>query len=341
VAGVDLEGLSAAGQTALVADAAAQELRAARRGEGVACSNCGAPISGQFCAACGQSRDALTQPFHRLALEQLGDIFSWDGRLVATLRALFVRPGGVARDFVDGKRVCYTPPVRIFLLASLVLIAVIAALDMRLLSVRAFGFVVPTGEEPRPPEERLAGMHIGLTGEVEGGVAYLSFTTSILDRSRSLPEPLSPDFVERVIDSESAHPLLRMAARDLDGLEDSLNAAATQALFSMVALFALLSLMAHPRRRVLHHAVHALYFHAALALALAPWVVATALLPVLRPWLAWPAVAVFLAALAAFDRGAYGTSWLGLAWRIPLLFVGYCLSLGLVLAGFTILAIPS
>jgi hypothetical protein len=75
------------------------------------------------------------------------------------------------------------------------------------------------------------------------------------------------------------------------------------------------------------------------ALALAPWVGLAAVELIPRPILAWPAVALFLAGLILFDRGAYGTSALGLLWRIPILFVGYCVGLGAVQLAFTLLMV--
>jgi hypothetical protein len=185
-------------------------------------------------------------------------------------------------------------------------------------------------------------VNLWISADVEGGTAFITLTTSILDRSRA-SRPLDPSFADLVLSDpelEDAPPLAIAALRDPQGVEDAVQAAATQALFSMVLVFAFLNLLVHPRRRMIHHLVHALYFHAAIALALAPWVVAAALLPVPRELLGWPAFILLFAGFAAFDRGAYGTSVLGLLWRVPVLFFAYCVGLGVVQLGFTFLMIP-
>lgn len=309
---------------------------------GASCANCSATLTGAYCAVCGQSREALNHSIFHLAFEGLGDIFTWDGRLLRTMRALYARPGRVARDYVEGKRVSFTPPVRIFLLASLVLIAVMAALDMRLVSIQARGSFAPTGEDRSRPENLPDGSNMWISANVEGGTAFVALTASILDRARGA-RPIDQNFIDLVLNDPElldAPPLFVSAVRDPAGVENAIQAAATQALFAMVFVFAFLNLIIHPRRRTIHHLVHALYFHAAVALALAPWMAAAALLPVPRELLAWPAAILLLAGFVAFDRGAYGTSAAGLVWRMPILFVGYFVGLFLVQLGFSLLMIP-
>lgn len=82
------------------------------------CPNCETEIAGQFCSTCGQSAKDLKKPFLSLLREMLTDVFSFDGRLWRTLPALMFRPGHVTRSYIDGKRIRYVPPFRLFLLSS-------------------------------------------------------------------------------------------------------------------------------------------------------------------------------------------------------------------------------
>jgi hypothetical protein len=85
-----------------------------------ACANCGALLQGAFCHLCGQSADPHHRSIWHLALESLEDIFHADGRLLRTLPSLFLFPGRLARDLMEGRRARHVPPFRLFLV-SLVL----------------------------------------------------------------------------------------------------------------------------------------------------------------------------------------------------------------------------
>lgn len=82
------------------------------------CAACGAPLAGRFCSACGERRpspdDERLGPFLR---EQWQEVTSADGRLWATIKAIFV-PGKLTTEFFAGRRGRYVRPVRIFLVAN-------------------------------------------------------------------------------------------------------------------------------------------------------------------------------------------------------------------------------
>jgi hypothetical protein len=79
------------------------------------CTNCGASRAGEFCAGCGQRVvDRLTV---RGIVQQIAhDVLNLDRGLLFTALELTRRPGDAIRDYVDGKRVRYTGPVKYFIL---------------------------------------------------------------------------------------------------------------------------------------------------------------------------------------------------------------------------------
>lgn len=89
------------------------------------CPNCGTELRGEHCWSCGQSAKDLKRPFAALFIDVLNAVFSFDGRLARTLPALMFRPGHVTRSYMDGKRVRYVPPFRLFLLASVLFFLVL------------------------------------------------------------------------------------------------------------------------------------------------------------------------------------------------------------------------
>lgn len=88
------------------------------------CRNCAAPLRGRFCHDCGQSADLGKRRVFRLIAETAASLVNFDNRLVRTLSLLFLRPGVLARDMIDGRIARYTPPFQTFLVsASLFILA--------------------------------------------------------------------------------------------------------------------------------------------------------------------------------------------------------------------------
>ncbi len=81
------------------------------------CENCHAPLQGEYCHDCGQSvHNPVRHAGH--ALEEVFESF-WhlDGRVFRTLRDLMF-PGRVVLNYLAGHRVRYIPPLRMFVILS-------------------------------------------------------------------------------------------------------------------------------------------------------------------------------------------------------------------------------
>jgi hypothetical protein len=89
------------------------------------CLNCGAPLHGPFCGDCGQRAVPADPTVGELAGEAWNELTGYDGRIMATLRGL-ARPGFLTREYLNGRRRNYLPPVRVYLIVS-VLYFLIAA----------------------------------------------------------------------------------------------------------------------------------------------------------------------------------------------------------------------
>jgi len=279
------------------------------------CANCGAGLTGEFCARCGQSREAIKRPFLTLLWDALDGALDWDGRLMTTLRRLFLRPGRVARDYVDGARASHTPPVRLYLVVSLFFFVGMALLDYRIVAVTF----------PDSAAFEANGALVAGTGEPDDGARTCptvddNVVITLFERGEA---PAGKDFSEdewacveaAMTDSAGSAVVANMAVtalRDPAKLERSANAAAAQALIVMVAAFVLINAILHPRRRLIEHVVHSLYFHSALlvgmgalfalGVAVGRWqsaVVAVAAIGGLG----------YLASVVAFERGFYQAGW--------------------------------
>jgi len=84
------------------------------------CANCHAKVSGSFCSQCGQSVESTLKYFWEVILHLLDDIFSFDSRVARTLKPLLLTPGFLTNEYIQGRRVHYVPPLRLYLFISII-----------------------------------------------------------------------------------------------------------------------------------------------------------------------------------------------------------------------------
>lgn len=82
------------------------------------CDNCETPLVGAYCHICGQHAHNPLRSFKHAVEDVFESFWHLDGRIFRTLRDLLV-PGRVARNYLDGRRVAYVPPLRLFVILSL------------------------------------------------------------------------------------------------------------------------------------------------------------------------------------------------------------------------------
>ena len=84
-----------------------------------ACLNCGEPMHGDYCGQCGQQEKEVRRPFLYFLSELIRVVFELDGRAYRTIYYLITRPAFLTREYFAGRRVSYTPPLRLFLFISI------------------------------------------------------------------------------------------------------------------------------------------------------------------------------------------------------------------------------
>lgn len=94
--------------------------------EAAACLNCGEPLRGAYCHACGQKGGGKELHFHHLMHELVHEFLHFDSKILRTLKLLMLSPGKLTHEYVAGRRVRYVGPVRLFLVASVVLFGLLA-----------------------------------------------------------------------------------------------------------------------------------------------------------------------------------------------------------------------
>ena len=84
------------------------------------CLNCGAVLTGRYCANCSQAADVHVPSTRELIHEALEGVTHSDSRLWRTLYLLWFKPGRLTQEFVAGRRAAYLPPFRLYLVVSVI-----------------------------------------------------------------------------------------------------------------------------------------------------------------------------------------------------------------------------
>jgi hypothetical protein len=82
------------------------------------CLNCEALVHGRFCHVCGQGNTVTKQGVGSLFKHFIYDIFHFDGKFFDTLKCLLFKPGFVPKEYMEGKRINYLDPIRMYLFTS-------------------------------------------------------------------------------------------------------------------------------------------------------------------------------------------------------------------------------
>jgi hypothetical protein len=93
------------------------------------CENCGTPLTGEFCAQCGQHAIDYRRSIFRVLLDAADSFLNWDTKFLHSVNQLLLHPWQLTNDFNAGRRARYVHPLRLYLIASIVFFLVARAID--------------------------------------------------------------------------------------------------------------------------------------------------------------------------------------------------------------------
>jgi len=95
------------------------------------CKNCQAPLTetANYCSNCGQNVKSKRQPFVPFVREAIHELLDIDGRLSLTLKTLIKKPGLASYEYDQGMRAKYTPPLRLYLVISVIFFLLFSSLQ--------------------------------------------------------------------------------------------------------------------------------------------------------------------------------------------------------------------
>lgn len=203
------------------------------------CPNCGEPLTGRFCSACGQDQQA-DRSLKALLGAFIDDAFDVDSRVWRSLRLLVTRPGLLSVEHRAGRRARYLPPVRLYLVGSVLFFTAVTL---------APAGVVRVGSTELTPAD--GGGEAGLLEE-EAPARGDEVSEPQTDATR---EAESPGRLRAAFERASEEP---------ERLEDTFLGSLAWVMFALVPIFALLLGILWRRSGFLyvHHLVFALHYHA-------------------------------------------------------------------------------
>ncbi len=241
------------------------------------CKNCAAPLSGPYCSVCGQKDAEVARPLATLLGDLFDGMFSLDSRAWRTIGLLIASPGRLTRAYFDGQRARYLPPIRLFLVCSLVFFAAVGLSGRHLLRLTA----VPNIEIVDRGPAFLLSFDEEVDDEAPNGRTATTTTSSQAGYQAKLTMfPRADDPVISEIPAEALDELLernpqipKLARRLIVGFQHavtdpqafnaSLNVWLPRMMFILVPVFALVLRLFYWRRGwfLAHHIFFALHFH--------------------------------------------------------------------------------
>lgn len=89
------------------------------------CKNCGTLTRGNYCHQCGQPAHLHVPSAREFLHEFLGHYVALEGKLWKSLALLLFKPGFLSREYIEGRRVRYLEPLRLYLSFSIIFFALV------------------------------------------------------------------------------------------------------------------------------------------------------------------------------------------------------------------------
>ncbi|SFH49564.1 DUF3667 domain-containing protein [Pedobacter insulae] len=89
------------------------------------CLNCGHIVEENFCPHCGQENIVVKEDAFHMVSHAIADYFHFEHRFFGTIKPLLFQPGQLTKAYVEGKRVSFIHPIRLYIFISIVFFLVV------------------------------------------------------------------------------------------------------------------------------------------------------------------------------------------------------------------------
>lgn len=199
-----------------------------------ACLNCDAPLTGRFCAECGQRAVPAYPTLREYAGDAWEEMSGFDGRFARSIVTLLRYPGALTVEILRGRRVRYIKPLRLYLSASVVYFVLSAS-----------------GPVIQRDVDLGSGVKIHVMGADEATDAERA---AALEKIKKAPGIMKPLFLTMLEDPE--------------GFRSRVLTAFPKMIFALVPVLALILGLFYRGRRYMQHLTFALHVNAAFFIVL-------------------------------------------------------------------------
>ena len=166
------------------------------------CASCAAPLSGRFCARCGEEAfdPAALTVRHFITHTLLHETLHLDGKIWRTVRNLAFRPGFLAAEYCAGRRRLYVNPLRLLITAIIVYALLtrggfVFTLRIGVVNLSVVPAAIPEGSNVVRTVNRIDGYgilkNLLLAKEQSGELSSEEATRKFHSRLEKFAEPLS------------------------------------------------------------------------------------------------------------------------------------------------------
>lgn len=277
----------------------------------LACKNCGASTQGNYCQQCGQATHLHMPSAREFLHEFIAHYVALEGKLWKTLALLIAKPGMLTREYIEGRRVRYLEPLRVYLTFSIIFFALF----------KISGVEVARFEDPSPAlasavaegraKETVLGPAVGASA------AEYERVLATLDKKASNVHPVLRERVARFM---SLSPVAQKAA-----LKQAFYSYTPYAIFAMMPLFALYLKILYlgSGRRYGEHFLFALHVNAFAFLMLSVMI----LIPETWKFITFALLLWLVFYLPLAMRRVYDSGWVGTVIRWVVLIFAHIVTL--------------
>lgn len=112
------------------------------------CKNCDTPTTGNFCHQCGQAAHLHVPSAREFLHEFIAHYVALEGKLWRSLKLLLFKPGFLSREYIEGRRVRYVEPLRLYLTFSIIFFALFKMSGVEIVNFGGRGETPPAVSVP-------------------------------------------------------------------------------------------------------------------------------------------------------------------------------------------------
>jgi hypothetical protein len=233
------------------------------------CLNCSADTHGRYCHVCGQENLEPRETVVHMTQHFFEDMTHFDGKFFNTLKFIITKPGFLAQEYVQGRRMRYLHPVRMYLLTSAIFFVVLFSFfvkpmhyDVRKAFVRdsieqhntTTTFAVDNDNYPGIHDNVLT-LHFNKAYAVNGEHVYDSL-------QQALPKTQRADFVSNFLFRKYAGAASAYHAnptRFIEAMFDHFTHSFSKVFFVSLPFFAAILALLYVRRKNYYFAAHTVF----------------------------------------------------------------------------------